>query len=37
MTWEQDLHLYMKRAEASEVAFGGATRHRERVDALRDA
>jgi alkylation response protein AidB-like acyl-CoA dehydrogenase len=34
MTWEHDLHLYMKRAKASEVAFGDATWHRERVAAL---
>jgi alkylation response protein AidB-like acyl-CoA dehydrogenase len=34
MTWEHDLHLYMKRAKASEVAFGDATWHRERVAQL---
>ena len=34
MTWEHDLHLYMKRAKASEVAFGDATWHRERVAML---
>jgi alkylation response protein AidB-like acyl-CoA dehydrogenase len=34
MTWEHDLHLYMKRAKASEVAFGDATWHRERVAAV---
>jgi alkylation response protein AidB-like acyl-CoA dehydrogenase len=34
MTWEHDLHLYMKRAKASEVAFGDATWHRERVARL---
>jgi alkylation response protein AidB-like acyl-CoA dehydrogenase len=34
MTWEHDLHLYMKRAKASEVAFGDATWHRERVATL---
>jgi alkylation response protein AidB-like acyl-CoA dehydrogenase len=34
MTWEHDLHLYMKRAKASEVAFGDATWHRERVAVL---
>ena len=34
MTWEHDLHLYMKRAKAGEVAFGDATWHRERVAAL---
>jgi alkylation response protein AidB-like acyl-CoA dehydrogenase len=37
MTWEHDLHLYMKRAKASEVAFGDATWHRERVAALMGA
>jgi alkylation response protein AidB-like acyl-CoA dehydrogenase len=31
MTWEHDLHIYMKRAKASEVAFGDATWHRERA------
>jgi hypothetical protein len=34
MTWEQDLHFYTKRAKASDAAFGDATWHRERVDAL---
>jgi alkylation response protein AidB-like acyl-CoA dehydrogenase len=34
MTWEHDLHLYMKRGKASEVAFGDATWHRERVARL---
>jgi len=34
MTWEHDLHLYMKRAKASEVAFGDANWHRERVASL---
>ena len=33
MTWEHDLQLYFKRAKASEVAFGDATWHRERVAA----
>ena len=37
MTWEHDLHLYMKRAKASEVAFGDATWHRERVARLMGA
>jgi alkylation response protein AidB-like acyl-CoA dehydrogenase len=31
MTWEHDLHLYLKRAKADEVAFGDASWHRERV------
>jgi alkylation response protein AidB-like acyl-CoA dehydrogenase len=30
-TWEADLHLYFKRAKASEAAFGDAIWHRERV------
>src|SRR5579864_4333587 len=34
MTWEHDLHLYMKRAKSNEVAFGDATWHRERVASL---
>jgi alkylation response protein AidB-like acyl-CoA dehydrogenase len=33
-TWEHDLQLYFKRAKASEVAFGDAGYHRERVAAL---
>ena len=33
-TWEHDLQLYFKRAKASEVAFGNATWHRERVARL---
>jgi alkylation response protein AidB-like acyl-CoA dehydrogenase len=34
MTWKHDLQLYFKRAKASEVAFGDATWHRERVARL---
>lgn len=34
MTWEHDLHLYLKRAKADEVAFGDATWHRERIARL---
>jgi len=34
MTWDHDLQLYFKRAKASEVAFGDATWHRERVAQL---
>ena len=34
MTWEHDLQLYYKRARASEVAFGDAAWHRERVARL---
>lgn len=33
-TWEHDAHLYFKRAKASEVAFGDASYHRERVARL---
>ncbi len=33
-TWEHDLHLYFKRAKGSEVTFGDATLHRERVAQL---
>lgn len=32
-TWENDLHLYYRRAKASETAFGDATFHRERIAA----
>ena len=34
MTWEHDLHLYLKRAKASEIALGDATWHRERIARL---
>jgi alkylation response protein AidB-like acyl-CoA dehydrogenase len=30
-TWENDLHLYLRRAKAGELLFGGATEHRARV------
>jgi alkylation response protein AidB-like acyl-CoA dehydrogenase len=30
-TWEHDLHLYYKRSKASEVMFGDAAFHRERI------
>jgi alkylation response protein AidB-like acyl-CoA dehydrogenase len=33
-TWENDLHLYYKRAKASETSFGDATFHRERIARL---
>ncbi len=33
-TWENDLHLYYRRAKASENAFGDATFHRERIASL---
>jgi alkylation response protein AidB-like acyl-CoA dehydrogenase len=33
-TWEHDMHLYFKRAKGSEVTFGDATYHRERVAQL---
>jgi len=34
MTWEHDLHLYLKRAKADEIAFGDASWHRERIARL---
>ena len=37
MTWEHDLHLFLKRAKADEVAFGDATWHRERIARLMGA
>jgi len=33
-TWENDLHLYYRRAKASETMFGDATFHRERIARL---
>jgi len=33
-TWENDLHLYYRRAKSSETAFGDATFHRERIASL---
>ena len=33
-TWEYDLHLYYRRAKASELMFGDATFHREAVAHL---
>jgi alkylation response protein AidB-like acyl-CoA dehydrogenase len=30
-TWENDVHLYYRRAKGSETAFGDATFHRERI------
>jgi alkylation response protein AidB-like acyl-CoA dehydrogenase len=30
-TWENDVHLYYRRAKGSEIAFGDATWHRERI------
>ncbi|MCS1410003.1 MAG: Acyl-CoA dehydrogenase [Verrucomicrobia subdivision 3 bacterium] len=37
-TWEHDLHLYYKRAKASELMFGDATFHREQLaESLLDA
>jgi alkylation response protein AidB-like acyl-CoA dehydrogenase len=33
-TWENDLHLYYRRAKASETAFGDAMFHRERIAHL---
>jgi len=31
ITWEHDLQLYYKRAKSSEILFGDATYHRERI------
>jgi alkylation response protein AidB-like acyl-CoA dehydrogenase len=33
-TWENDVHLYYRRAKASEIAFGDATFHRERIASM---
>ena len=33
-TWENDVHLYYRRAKASETAFGDATFHRERIASM---
>ena len=33
-TWEHDLHLYYRRAKASELMFGDATWHREQIARL---
>jgi alkylation response protein AidB-like acyl-CoA dehydrogenase len=33
-TWENDLHLYYRRAKASETAFGDSIFHRERIARL---
>ena len=33
-TWENDLHLYYRRAKASETMLGDATFHRERLAQL---
>jgi len=33
-TWENDIHLYYRRAKASETTFGDATFHRERIARL---
>lgn len=34
MTWEHDLHLYLKRTKADEIALGDANWHRERIARL---
>ena len=31
MTWEHDLHLFLKRAKAGDLLFGGGTHHRARL------
>jgi alkylation response protein AidB-like acyl-CoA dehydrogenase len=33
-TWDHDMHLYLKRAKSSEVAFGDTDYHRERVASM---
>ncbi|HEU4390189.1 MAG TPA: acyl-CoA dehydrogenase, partial [Blastocatellia bacterium] len=33
-TWDEDIHFYYKRAKASEVMFGDASFHRERIARL---
>lgn len=33
-TWENDVHLYLRRAKAGELLFGGAAEHRQRVGRL---
>ena len=33
-TWDHDMHLYFKRAKASEIAWGDGDYHREKVAAL---
>ncbi|MBX9602188.1 MAG: acyl-CoA/acyl-ACP dehydrogenase [Bryobacteraceae bacterium] len=33
-TWENDVHLYYRRAKANEIALGDATYHRERIARL---
>jgi alkylation response protein AidB-like acyl-CoA dehydrogenase len=30
-TWDENIHFYYKRAKASELMFGDATYHRERI------
>lgn len=35
-TWEHDMHLYLKRAKSSQVTFGDADYHRERIARLLD-
>src|SRR5258705_9692558 len=33
-TWDENIHFYYKRAKASELMFGDATFHRERIASL---
>jgi alkylation response protein AidB-like acyl-CoA dehydrogenase len=35
-TWDHDIHLYFKRAKSSEVTFGDADYHREKIATLLD-
>ena len=37
MTWEHDLHLYLRRIVADASLFGSPSEHRERVCALMEA
>jgi acyl-CoA dehydrogenase len=36
-SWEHDIHLYLKRAKANEMALGDPAYHRERVVRLLEA
>ncbi len=35
-TWDHDMHLYLKRAKASEVTFGDSEYHREKIAQMLD-
>jgi alkylation response protein AidB-like acyl-CoA dehydrogenase len=34
MTWEHDLHMYLRRATVNKVLYGSPAQHRERLCAL---